>query len=93
MIESLHRCEHCGYAVLTKYEDEAVKLRSEIVIWREDRCTVICRSCKKEIEIEIAVPASYLKKEKIKHVIVDKDRRIARRRCVNNENGENIESK
>lgn len=94
MTEGLHRCEHCGYAVLTKYDDGAIKLRSEIVIWRDDRCTIICRSCKKEVEVEIPLPKTYLKQHKVTYFVVDKDRRFARRKRVDLEAlGEKIDSK
>jgi hypothetical protein len=48
-------CEKCGNEVIRSYPTGKVKLRTNIVVWEDDKCICKCLKCKADVEIPLTL--------------------------------------
>ena len=54
-------CSKCDDVVLKSFESGEMKLRSKVVIFKDDKAVAICKGCGTEIPIPVAVDFTLMK--------------------------------
>jgi len=55
------RCPHCRAVILQKSLDGKIKIRTNIVVFDEDRAIVKCRRCKTDVPVDVQLGAELRK--------------------------------
>ena len=68
-------CENCGENISEKNDDK-LKLRTNILIFKNNKCEVKCHKCKKFTNVPIFLDLSKQSKSssKMKHIIIEKNK-------------------
>lgn len=53
-LQVIKKCPYCSDNIMKSYDNE-VKMRATLIKWNDNGCFAVCKSCKRDVEIDFEI--------------------------------------